>query len=126
MSSLTIAAVMFGCVLLSTLFGAWAARRLPEHHLTGESKDVIKLGLGIIATLTALVLGLLVAATKATYDTQSGIVKDMAAQLALLDRVLARYGPGAQDARAQLREVTQVVLHQVWPADTAAPVNFGG
>ena len=59
MSSLAIASVMFACVLASTLTAMLIARRLPEHHLCGESRDVVKLGLGVIGTLTALVLGLL-------------------------------------------------------------------
>jgi len=70
MSSLTITCVIFGCVLVSTLAAMMIARRLPEHHLSGESRDVVKLGLGVIGTLTALVLGLLVAATKGTYRHQ--------------------------------------------------------
>src|SRR5262245_10419787 len=102
MSSLAIACVMFGCVLVSTLAAMLIARRLPEEHLSGESRDIVKLGLGVIGTLTALVLGLLVAATKGTYDAQSGTVKELAAQMAVIDRVLARYGPEAGDARERL------------------------
>jgi hypothetical protein len=126
MSSLAIASVMFGCVLASTGAAMLLARGLPEHHLSGESRDVVKLGLGVIGTLTALVLGLLVAATKGTYDAQSGTVKELATQLAMLDRVLARYGPGAAEARARLRTLTQAVLDQVWPHDSAATIDFGG
>jgi hypothetical protein len=126
MSSLAIACVMFGCVLASTLAAMLIARRLPEHHLSGESRDVVKLGLGVIGTLTALVLGLMVAATKGTYDAQSGTVKEAAAQLAVLDRVLARYGPEAGEARERLRALAQSVLDQVWPHDAAAPIDFSG
>jgi hypothetical protein len=121
MSSLAIACVMFGCVLGSTLVATLIARRLPGHHLDGESRDVVKLGLGVIATLTALVLGLLVAATKGTFDTQSGMVKELAAQLALLDRVLERYGPETRDARAQLRALTKAIMDQIWPQDAGGP-----
>ena len=126
MSSLTIACVMFGCVVVSTLAAMTIARRLPEHHLSNESRDVVKLGLGVIGTLTALVLGLLVAATKGTYDAQSGTVKELAAQMAVLDRVLARYGPEAGEARGHLRSLAQSVLDQVWPHDTATPIDFSG
>lgn len=126
MGSLTVAAVMFGCVLVSTLVAMLIARRLPEHHLSGECRDVVKLGLGVIGTLSALVLGLLVAATKGTYDAQSGTVKEVAAQLAVLDRVLARYGPEAGEARTRLRALTAAVLDQMWPAGAAGPVDFSG
>lgn len=126
MSSLTIACVMFGCVMASTLAAMRVARRLPDHHLSGDSRDVVKLGLGVIGTLTALVLGLLVAATKGTYDAQSGTVKELAAQLGLLDRVLARYGAEAQPARGQVRGVTEAALHQLWPHDGAGPGDLSG
>src|SRR5262245_59073462 len=126
MRSLAIACVMFGCVLVSTLAAMMIARRLPEHHLSNETRDVVKLGLGVIGTLTALVLGLLVAATKGTYDAQSGTLKELAAQFAVVDRVLARYGPEAEEARNRLRALTQAALDQVWSHDVAATINFSG
>lgn len=126
MSSLAVACVMFGCVLGSTLVAMWVARRLPVDHLESESRDVVKLGLGVIATLTALVLGLLVAATKGTYDAQSGTVRELAAQVALLDRILARYGSETREARAQLRTLTQAALDLIWPQGAASPLDFSG
>jgi hypothetical protein len=126
MSSLAIACVMFGCVLLSTMAAMMIARRLPEHHLGGESRDVVKLGLGVIGTLTALVLGLLVAATKGTYDAQTATVKEFAAQLAVLDRVLSRYGAEAREARGRLRALSQAALDQVWPHGPTATIDFSG
>jgi hypothetical protein len=117
---------MFGCVLVSTLAAMVMARRLPEHHLSGESRDLVKLGLGVIGTLTALVLGLLVASTKGTYDAQSGTVKELAAQLAALDRVLAKYGPEAGEARGKLRTLAQSVLDQVFPHESNGPIDFSG
>lgn len=126
MNSLAIACGMFGCVLVSTIAAMGVARRLPGHHLDGESRDVVKLGLGVIGTLTALVLGLLVSATKGTYDTQSGTIKELSAQLAVLDRVLARYGPEAKEARAQVPVLTQAVLEQFWPKDGSGPVELSG
>lgn len=125
MSSAAIAGTMFGCVALSTLVAMRIARRLPDHHVAGDSRDVVKLGLGVIGTLTALVLGLLVAATKGTYDSQSGTVKELAAQMAVIDRVLARYGPEAGEARARLRALGQAVLDQLWPHD-GTPIDFSG
>jgi hypothetical protein len=126
MSSLAIACVVFGCVLVSTVAAMMTARRLPEHHLSGESRDVVKLGLGVMGTLTALVLGLLVSATKGTYDAQSGTAKEVAAQIATLDRILARYGPDAGEARARLRALAQAILDQVWPAGASAAIDFSG
>lgn len=126
MSSLAIACMMFGCVLASTLLAMLIAQRLPEHHLSAESKDVVKLGLGVVGTLTALVLGLLVSATKGTFDAQSGTIKEVAAQMAMADRVLAKYGTETQDARSKLRTLAESVLHQMWPDNNAAHIDLTG
>ena len=126
MSSLTIASVMFGCVLGSFLATMLIARRLPEHHLSTESREAIKLGLAVISTLTALVLGLLVAAAKGTTDALNGTVKELAVQCASVDRVLALYGPETREVRAEFRTFTQAVLHQVWPQEAAVHVEFSG
>ena len=124
MSSLMTAGILFGCVSLGTFLALWLSRRLPEAHLTGDSRDVVKQGLGVIGTLTALVLGLLVASTKGTYDAQSGTIKEVAAQFALMDRVLARYGPETREAREELRNLAQAVLDQFWPQ--SGPIQLTG
>lgn len=126
MGSLAIACVMFGVVLAGTLFAGWVAQRLPGHHLNGETRDVVKLGLGVIGTLAALVLGLLVASTKGTYDAQCATVKELAAQLAVLDRVLARIGPETADARRGTRALAEAVLNQLWPQDASQRIDFSG
>lgn len=90
---------------------------LPDHHLTTDSRDVMKLGMGLIATMSALVLGLLIASAKGAYDTQRNELTQMSAGVILLDRVLAHYGPETKDARAQLRR-TVVGLHdRMWPEE---------
>lgn len=126
MSSLAIASVAFLFMLLGTLAAMAIARGLPQHHLGSESRDIVKLGLGVIGTLTALVLGLLVSASKATYDAQSGAAKELAAQMAVIDRVLARYGAESGEARGRLRSLAQAVLEQVWPPSAAATIDFTG
>jgi hypothetical protein len=115
MNSLATAGLVFGCALAAALAAMLVSRRLPAHHLSSESKDVVKLGLGVIATLTALVLGLLVASAKGTYDTQNGAVKQLAANVSLLDRYLTAYGPEAKELRAVLRDLVAQILERVWP-----------
>ena len=61
MSSIAISTIAFACVLGGALLGMSLRAILPQHHASSESKDVVKLGMGIIATLSALVLGLLIA-----------------------------------------------------------------
>ena len=117
MSSLAIAGLVFACIFAAALFTMFLGRALPASHLSSESKDVVKLGLGVIATLTALVLGLLVASAKGTYDTQSNSVKQMSASIMLLDRLLARYGAETKEIRELLQRALTIVLETIWPED---------
>jgi hypothetical protein len=86
----------------------------PKHHLSEESKDIIKIATGLIATLVALVLGLLVASAKSSFDTKSDELKDGAARIILLDRTLKRFGPPAEEARSALRHVLTSRLEVPW------------
>jgi hypothetical protein len=124
LNSLAIAGVMFACILSGTLIGMLLGRSLPAHHLSGDSKDVVKQALALIATLTALVLGLLVATTKGTFDTQNAAVKEAAAQMVVLDRVLDRYGPESRDARGALPSVIAATLTQMWPEKSDQQANL--
>ena len=117
MTPLTISLVAFACIFGSTLLGMFLRNILPEHHLSDESKDAVKLGIGMIATLAALVLGLLVASAKGTFDTASTGLRQAGARVILLDRVLAHYGPEAMEARQLLRRSVAAVIQQVWPEE---------
>jgi hypothetical protein len=124
LSPLTISCIAFICIASGTLLGLLIGRLLPSHHITGESKDTVKIGLTLIATLTALVLGLLVASTKGTYDAQAGSVKEMAAKVLLLDRTLALYGPETKEARKVLRSAVARMVDHLWPDDHSRPVDL--
>jgi hypothetical protein len=91
---------------------------LPTDNLNADSKDVVKLGTGLVATMAALVLGLLIASAKSSFDTQSNELTEMSSRIVLLDRVLAHYGPEANDARAILR--SSVVRSLEWVSATGA------
>ena len=117
MSSLAIAGLVFACIFAAALLTMFLGRALPTSHLSSESKDVVKLGLGVIATLTALVLGLLIASAKGTYDTQSNSVKQMSASVMLLDRLLVRYGSETKEARELLQRALTIILGTIWPED---------
>lgn len=97
MSSITIASVSFACIFAGMIFGLFIGYRAPEHHLSDKVKDTVKLGAGIIATMAALVLGLLVGSSKSSFDAMDTGINEMAAKTILLDRVLAQYGPEAKD-----------------------------
>jgi len=102
-SPMAISWIVFACVFGGALLGIFLRSVVPEHHLNADSKDVVKLGMGLIATMSALVLALLIASAKNSHDTQSGEVIQMSADFIQLDRVLARYGPETRDARILLR-----------------------
>src|ERR1051326_5272838 len=103
MSSLAIAWIVLGCLLGGAILGLLIRRALPEHHLGAESKETVKLGTGLIATMGALVLGLMVGSARGSYDKQKGELTSMSAKIILLDRVLAHFGPEATPAREQLK-----------------------
>jgi hypothetical protein len=103
MSSITLSLIVFACVFGGSLLGILLHAVLPQHHLSSETKDIVKLGMGLVGTMAALVLGLLVASAKGSYDAQSAELTLMSANIALLDRALAIYGPETKEARALLR-----------------------
>ena len=124
MSDIAISVTVFACVFAGALLGIYLRTALPAHHLSPESEDVVKLGMGLIATMAALVLGLLIASTKGSYDTQRSELRQLSAKIMLLDRVLAHYGPETQDARDLLRHAVVRVLDQMWPEDRAQPAQL--
>src|SRR5258707_7152615 len=103
MNSVTISLIVFACVIGGALIGLLLGKVLPPNHLSSDSKDVVKVGMGLVGTMTAILLGLLVASAKSFYDTQNDELTEISAKVILLDRVLAHYGPEAKEARDLLR-----------------------
>lgn len=120
MSSLSIAWIVFGCVFGGALLGMFLRTVLPQNHLNAESKDVVKLGMGLIATLAALVLGLLTGSAKSAFDVQDAELKGSAADIILLDRVLAHYGPETKEIRDQIQRAIAYKLAATWPETGSA------
>jgi hypothetical protein len=117
---MVIAAIIFLCVSVGALIGMSLRGRLPDHHFNDDSKDVVKLVMGLIGTMAALVLGLLIASAKTSYEVQSGYVVQLAADVVELDRLLDRYGPETKDARAQFRLAVKQAMKRIWPKDPAS------
>ena len=122
MSSLAVACIVFACVFTGALLGMFFRTLVPEKHLSSDTQDIVKLGIALIATMAALVLGLLVASAKSTYDTRRTQLLQVSADIILLDRVLANYGPETQDARVMLQRSVAAVLEQFWPPNRRRPV----
>jgi len=125
MNALTAAAIVFAFVSGGAVLGMLLRRILPAHHLNDESRDVVRLGTGLVATMAALVLGLLVASAKGSYDTQKDGLDTITANLTLLDTTLAQYGPPTQEARAILRRTVGSAIARLWPADTSQESTLG-
>jgi hypothetical protein len=115
---------VFALVFGSALAAMFVHSLLPEHHLIADSKDVVKLGVALIATMSALVLGLLIASAKSAYDTRSNQLVQVSADIILLNRALARYGPETKETRSLLERTVAVTVERFWPTQGAKPVTI--
>lgn len=121
-----VALVSFTCIFGGAMLGMAIQGFLPEHHLKTESKDAVKLGAGLIATMAALVLGILVGSAKSSFDTINTNVTQGGAKFIHLDRLLAEYGPETQDARGELKKTVENLMMLIWPEENTFPEAKGG
>ena len=106
-------AVVFGSAMLAMSLRAV----VPAHHLSSESKDVVKLGIAVIATMSALVVSLMLASAKSSWDARSHEFTQMSANLILLDRVLAHYGAETKEVRDLLRRSVVDAVDRIGSSD---------
>ena len=114
MSPLLTSLVAFAIIFAGAFLGMFIRNRLPGHHLSGDTKDVVRLGTGLIGTMAALVLGLLISSANSTYQTQSTEVEQLTANVVLLDRTLALYGPETNPIRILLRNGISTLVDRIW------------
>jgi len=107
--------LVFACIFGAGLLGMHLRVGLPEQHLTAETKDTVRFGMGFVATMAALLLGLLVASAKGSYDIKKSEMTQIAARIVVLDRMLAHYGPETAETRELLRRATGSVISRMWP-----------
>jgi hypothetical protein len=124
MNPIATSVIVFACIFGGAVLGMFLRGVLPAHHFDDDTKDIIKLGMGLIATMTALILGLLIASAKGSYDTQKAEVAELSAKVIFLDRVLARYGPETKELRNLLRSTMEREVDRVWPNDRARAPKF--
>ena len=122
MSPMAIGWIVFALIFGSALLAMFVHRLLPEEHLNSNSKDVVKLGIALVATMSALLLSLLVASAKSAFDTRSNQLTQASADIVLLDRALARYGPETKEARALLQRSVTVTIERFWSAQGIKPI----
>jgi hypothetical protein len=119
MNALAVGGLVFVLVAAGTLLGMYLRVILPEHHLSEDSKDIIRISTAMIATLAALVVGLLIASAKSSFDSKNSALTRSASRFVLLDRTMAQYGPETREARGLLRQILVMRLHQIWPEGDA-------
>lgn len=115
MDPAVIGVVVFACTFGGVLAGMKLRTILPEQHLSDQSRDSIKVGVGLIATMTALVLGLVTASAKGSFDDLNTQIKHTAADVLSLDRALARYGPETAALREALKVAVASRIDMAWP-----------
>ena len=116
MSSLSLSLIVLAVVLSGSFVGSLVRSRLPKHHLEGDTRDIVKAGLGLLATLAALVLGLIIASAKNSFDTKTEEVQSAAVKLLHLDRSLRELGTAGASAREQLLQIVKRRVDRVWRA----------
>jgi hypothetical protein len=121
LSPIVAALIAFVVILGGSFVGAFLRNALPGHHLADDAKDIVRLGAGLIGTIAALVLGLLIASAKSSYDSQSSQVQRITADVILMDQLLAQYGPEARPIRGLLRQAVGPMVDRLW-RESSAPV----
>jgi len=123
-SAIAVGCIVFALVFSSAMLAMAVHTALPEHHLSTDSKDVVKLGTALIATMAALVLSLLIASAKTAFDTRSNQLVQASADIILLDRALARYGPETKESRSLLQRSVAGTVERIWPTEGAKRVTI--
>ena len=114
MSEIVIASMVCLSIVAGAVLGVALRRILPAEHMSEQSRNIVNVAIGLLATLSALVLGLLVASAKGSFDSRNDEIKQSAARLVVLDRTLRQYGPETDDVRALLQELTQRRIDHAW------------
>lgn len=124
MSPMAISCIVFACVFGGALLGMFLRTIMPENHLNEASKDIVKLGMGLVGTMAALVLGLLIASAQGSFGTQRSEFIQMSSNIIVLDRALALYGAETKEARDLLRRAVVRTLNQMWPEQNSQTANL--
>ena len=121
MNSIVVSVILLASTVCGLLIGVFLRSVLPDPHLNGDSKDVVKMGTGLVAAVTGLVLGLLTASAKSEYDSQRANLRQMAANIVLMDRSLFNFGPDANETRGRLRTTVSSLIDHLWPTNGYDP-----
>jgi len=117
MHALVVSSLVFALVFAGSLAGMTIRRAVPETHFTPEAKDTIRLAIGLVVTMTGLVLGMLVSSAKTFYDGEKNQVAEMASQVVLFDDMCSAYGPETQQTRIEARQFVEDAVDRIWPKE---------
>jgi len=116
--------VTFACAFGGALLGNYIRTLLPPTHLSKESQDIMRLGMGLVATMTALLLGLVTASARSSFDSQDSAIRTSMSNILTADRLLARYGPETKATRDLLKQAVAYRLQTTWPEDGTTGAGF--
>ena len=124
MNPTLVGTIVFTCTFAGALFGMWLRATPPERQLDSDARDTVKVGIGRIATMTALVLGFVTASAKGSFDAVNTAVKQTSTDILALDRVLARYGSETAQIRKSMQDTIRDRTDVVWPQGSSEPVDL--
>ncbi len=124
MSSTETGLLVFVCTFGAAMLAMYLRKKLPPDHLDGDSKDVVKLVMGLIATMAALVLGLLISSAHTAYDNQEAEIRQLGVHIFQLDRILVYFGPQGAETRSLLHQLVADDIARTWPAKYAQPAPY--
>jgi hypothetical protein len=124
MSPIASSSIVFAVVLGGALLGIFLRKLLPQNHLSDESKGIVMIAMGLVATMTAIVLGLLISSAKSSFDALSHEITGTSSDIILLDRTLAFYGTETKEARDLLRSAAANALDLMELRKSAAPAHL--
>ena len=119
MDSIAVSSIVFASIFAAALAGMAARRFLPEHHLGSDAKEVVRLATGLIGTMAALVLGMLVSSAKSSHDARQTEVAEMSSEVVTIDSLLTAYGAETGEIRAQFRQLVESGVDRIWPKEAS-------
>jgi hypothetical protein len=120
----TVTVIVFAVIVAGIVVGRSIRRVLPPDHLTDETKNLVSVSMAVVATISALVLGLLISNANSSFTALGGQVTSLSAQIVRLDQILRRYGDDTNQARDILREYAERKAADLFPSD-GAPAHLG-
>lgn len=115
LKAVVLSMTIFACIFGGAVLGIFLRAILPERHLTEDSRNMVTIGMGIVATMAAIAVGLMIQGAQISFSGQRSDLIDMSAKIVFLDKLLSDYGPEAEEARQVLRSSLERTINQFWP-----------